>query len=96
MTIVIDDKALLSEAGIHTSQEAALALTLLAKAEGYANSTAGVITMLEVAMSDSVAPGWCTSCQQPGGECEPDARANWCEHCGNNAVESCLSLAGLI
>ncbi len=54
-----------------------------------------VMDMLEEATFDSVVPGICTECKGVQ-ECEPDARANWCESCGKSTVRSCLDLAGII
>lgn len=62
----------------------------LAKAEGQ-----DVMSMLEEATYDSIAPGICTGCKSTQ-ECEPDARANYCHECGESLVRSCLDIAGII
>ena len=51
--------------------------------------------MLEWDTFDSVAHGICTQCKGTQ-ECEPDARANWCDNCGENTVRSSLDIAGII
>lgn len=63
----------------------------LAKAEGYYDTTA----MLEENVFDSIVPGICIQCKGTQ-DCEPDARANWCDECATNTVRSCLDLAGVI
>lgn len=88
----LDKDRIAEELGLHLSQDNALALTLLAKVEGFPN----VGALLQSSAIDSVVPGWCKECQQPSSECEPDARENWCEHCGEMSVESCLVIAGII
>lgn len=94
---VIDDLKDLQSAGIYPDGAAdALALKLLAKSEGFESTTDGVVRLLEAYAHDSVVPGWCKTCNEPGGDCEPDARANWCEICGKQSIASCLDLAGII
>lgn len=88
----LDSDRLHDELGLRIPQADALALTLLAKAEGFGS----VGDMLSHAATDSVAPGWCVTCCEPAGECEPDARGNYCEFCGKQDVRSCLVLAGII
>ena len=44
---------------------------------------------------DSVVPGICKICLGTA-DCEPDARNNYCDNCTANAIESGLSLAGLV
>jgi len=63
----------------------------LATAEGYDDP----LDMMEDNVHDSVVPGICTGCRGTQ-QCEPDARANWCDECGTNSVRSCLDLAGVI
>lgn len=62
----------------------------LARAEGME-----VMDMIEMSVFDSVVPGICPRCKGTQ-ECEPDARANWCEECQDNTVRSCLDIAGMI
>lgn len=54
-----------------------------------------VMEMLEMDTFDSVAHGICASCRGTQ-ECEPDARSNWCDCCGENNVRSSLDIAGII
>lgn len=53
--------------------------------------------LLEEAAYDSVAQGICT---EPGCRytttVEPDCRDGYCEACGQQSVQSCLVLAGLL
>jgi hypothetical protein len=76
-----------------SKQERATKLKKLAESEGHQN----VHDLLEDAACDSVVPGICTrpDCSYTG-ECEPDARENYCEACGGQTVQSCLVLAGLL
>lgn len=53
--------------------------------------------MINDAMHDSIVPSICTNvgCDATY-EYEPDQDKGWCEECGTNTVESCLSLAGIL
>lgn len=51
---------------------------------------------VEAAVFDSTVEGYCHDCGEYSDPHEPDARSNWCPHCESNAVESILSLFGLI
>lgn len=95
VTDITLDKDLLANVGIPVGQADALALIQLAKAEGYPATGEGVLALIEEAITDSVVPGICVDCHQTQ-ECEPDARTNWCENCGQMKVRSCLDLAMLI
>ena len=64
---------------------------ILAYQLGYSD----VMDMLENSVYDSIADGICTSCLHEQ-QCEPDARANWCDECQSNTVRSCLDIAGII
>lgn len=68
-------------------------LTQLAADYGHAN----VMSMLEEATFDSVAPAICSNdgCDYST-DMEPDQDRGWCEECGTNTVVSCLILAGII
>jgi len=77
-----------------SKQERARKLLALAESEGYERNADGVFAMLEKSTYDSVVPGACTTCSYTC-ECEPDARRNYCEGCGGQTVQSCLTLAGL-
>ena len=68
-----------------TEQEA---LNRLAEVEGME-----VMEMLEKATC--VAPAICIECGYTA-SMEPDQAQGYCEGCGKNAVQSCLSLAGII
>ena len=76
-----------------SSDTRAALLKKLADGEGFESIQA----MLEHATFDSVAPGICINpdCDHTA-ECEPDARNNYCEGCGQQTLRSCLSLAGLV
>lgn len=69
-------------------------LKQLASDEGFDS----VVSMLEAASGDSVAPGICVSpdCHYTTDCCEPDARQNYCEACGKQTVQSALVLAEII
>lgn len=68
-------------------------LQALADDGGYDDTT----SLLEDAVFESVVPAICTddNCGLIQ-ESEPDARANYCEECGQNTVKSCLVIAGVI
>jgi len=51
---------------------------------------------LEEMVYDSVVAGICTTCKEQAQDVEPDARNYTCEVCGEQTVQSCLILAGLI
>lgn len=52
-------------------------------------------SMLAYAVYDSIVPGICPECLGVQ-DCEPDARANWCDICETQTVRSCLDIAGII
>lgn len=66
-------------------------LKTLAELEGYSDT----MLLLEDNVFDSIVPGICEKCEATQ-DCEPDARENYCDHCGENSVKSCLVLAGVI
>ena len=68
----------------------ALLAELLA-AEGFED----LESFLDCFAMDSVVPGICGDCRGTM-DCEPDARENYCDHCGGNGVQSGLVLAGII
>ena len=83
------DKPILSSGGKKLTDEQLN--QFLAHQVGYPD----VLDMLENSVYDSVADGICTNCLHAQ-QCEPDARANWCEECQTNTVRSCLDIAGII
>jgi hypothetical protein len=68
------------------------ALSIIAADMGFSD----VEEMLYEATFDSVAPGLCYSCRATVDNCEPDARANWCDCCHRKTVKSVLVIAGML
>ena len=66
-------------------------MRIIVEKEGFESKLA----LLEHAVYDSVVPGICTACLGTQ-ECEPDARANWCDICETRTVRSCLDIEGII
>lgn len=66
-------------------------LALLVAAEGFESE----FDLLESSVCDSVVPAICGICESTM-DSEPDARENYCDNCGANAVQSGLVLAGII
>lgn len=54
-----------------------------------------VMTMLEEATFDSIAPAICMNCDYTE-DMEPDQDQGWCPECEQNSMKSCLILAGVI
>lgn len=67
-------------------------LRKIAQVEGFEK----VMDMLEHAISECVSPGICLICDGVTSNHEPDARKNYCELCGANAVVAAPVLAGVI
>jgi len=55
-----------------------------------------VMDLLEHFAIDGVVPGACTVCAVIQDSCEPDMEEGTCSECDNDAVKSCLILAGVI
>lgn len=76
-----------------TEEQKQAKLHLLAEIMGYDDAQG----LLEVAVFDSIVPCICTEpdCDATY-DWEPDCRDELCEECGNESVDSCLILAGVV
>lgn len=57
-----------------------------------------ITRMLEYAATESVVPGICIApgCNGIDSEVEPDCEDGYCDECGNQTIQSCLVIGGVI
>ena len=77
-----------------TRDDKARLITKCARSEGYGPKR--LVAFYERIVSEGMGPGICVECEQVSDSMEPDQDQGWCEHCGQQTVQSPLILAGVI
>ena len=84
--------AILADLGLHTRPP----IEVLRRGESFQEYALFALTANHShVLFDSVQPGFCFACGMVSDNCEPDARANWCE-CGETQTVSLSVLLGLM